>query len=96
MIFLVDSILLEKASTFYFSCQIKTVGKLRMQGASRDYVSAFRLFYSDDGKNWKGYSTDDDVDKVIYYYCISHYYHMQCICIINAFITALNRSDFWC
>ncbi|XP_065054894.1 uncharacterized protein LOC135683537 isoform X1 [Rhopilema esculentum] len=51
--------------------KIKTVGKLKMQGASSDYVSAFRLFYSDDGKNWKGYSSDDDVDKSYMSYCYS-------------------------
>ena len=42
---------------------MKTVQYVIVQGKDWELVSGFKLFYSDDGKNWKGYSTDDDLDK---------------------------------
>ena len=50
-----------------------TVGKLKTQGAAGSWVSGFKLFYSDDGSNWKGYSATGDKDKVscLYLDCFS-------------------------
>ena len=42
---------------------MKTVRHMRVAGTYWNWVSGFKLFYSDDGKNWKGYSSDDDLDK---------------------------------
>lgn len=35
-----------------------------MQGDNYDYVSGFKLFYSDDAKNWKGYASSKDKEQV--------------------------------
>ena len=38
---------------------------MKVEGTYWNWVSGFKLFYSDDAKDWKGYSSNDDLDKVI-------------------------------
>ena len=55
-IYLVINILYEK--------QIKTVSSMRLEGTYWNWVSGFKLLYSDDAKFWTGYSSNKDLDKV--------------------------------
>ena len=43
--------------------QMKTVRHMRIEGTYWNWVSGFKLYFSDDGENWKGYSSNDDLDK---------------------------------
>ena len=44
--------------------QIKTVSSMRLEGTYWNWVSGFKLLYSDDAKYWTGYSSKKDLDKV--------------------------------
>ena len=46
--------------------QTKTVSSMRLDGTNWNWVSGFKLFYSDDAKIWKEYSSHNDLEKVVY------------------------------
>ena len=37
---------------------------MKLQGNYWDWVTGFKLFFSDNATDWKGYSSNDDLDKV--------------------------------
>ena len=47
-----------------YKTQIKTVSSMRLEGTYWNWVSGFKLLYSDDAKDWMGYSSNTDLDKV--------------------------------
>eukprot|EP00794_Sanderia_malayensis_P020639 gene20639-22674_t len=51
--------------------QLKTVSGFKMQGATGDWVTGLRLFYSDDAVNWKPYQSYSDPDNSSKAFCYS-------------------------
>ena len=39
---------------------------MRLEGTRWNWVTGFKLSYSDLGKDWQGYSSNEDFDKVAY------------------------------
>ena len=37
---------------------------MKLRGTYWNWVSGFRVFFSDDAKEWTGYSSNNDLDKV--------------------------------
>jgi len=50
---------------------VKTVSSMTLQGNYWDWVTGFKLFFSDNATNWKGYSSNNDLDKNSTSYCYS-------------------------
>jgi len=50
---------------------VKTVSSMKLRGTYWNWVSGFKVFYSDDAKEWTGYSSNNDLDKNSTSYCYS-------------------------
>ena len=48
-----------------FNEQVKTLSYMKLRGTYWNWVSGFKVFYSDDAKDWMGYSSNNDLDKVM-------------------------------